>query len=299
MSTTFDDWLDGRLDADAARAFEERLTRDPALAEEARAARDVDDALRRRFAPPEDPAEFAPGLIARNEPVLAPKRAAESGTSPWPAAAMLAGAAGIVALLQVGSAPERAVDPVDPVDRVDTVAAATPPPPLAVDRFANAPEWSLDSCVGPLRTADPERDLARIVRPDIETLYQQATRWTSAPEWNACTDEQELVGALAASYGETVALTPEASNVLQGPFASEEWPTGTVLAAHPDDATVVLVAERDTTHRCCVRLEVPEGSDLQLFTWRVGGLVLTEITPFTEPRLLGYFVEGGDEGELR
>ena len=35
--------------------------------------------------------------------------------------------------------------------------------------------------------------------------------------------------------------------------------------------------------------ELGEESELNLFTWQLGDLVLTEITPLDEPRLLGFF----------
>ena len=51
----------------------------------------------------------------------------------------------------------------------------------------------------------------------------------------------------------------------------------------------MLVAERESTYTCCVAAELPADSDLKVFTWRVGGILLTEITPLSEPRLLDYF----------
>ena len=38
-----------------------------------------------------------------------------------------------------------------------------------------------------------------------------------------------------------------------------------------------------------VCLAIPEDSDLNLFTWQVGDLVLTELTTRAEPSLLGFF----------
>jgi len=36
-------------------------------------------------------------------------------------------------------------------------------------------------------------------------------------------------------------------------------------------------------------MSLPEDSGLQMFHWKVGELVLTEITPLQEPQLLQYF----------
>ena len=59
----------------------------------------------------------------------------------------------------------------------------------------------------------------------------------------------------------------------------------------PDNETAVLIAERDSMHRCCLQVELPSESELKLFTWQLGDIVLTEITPLAEPRLLEYFDE--------
>jgi hypothetical protein len=56
-----------------------------------------------------------------------------------------------------------------------------------------------------------------------------------------------------------------------------------------DDRTAVLVADRGDTLACCVSLHLPEESGLRFFNLQVGDVVLTEITPLSEPRLLPYF----------
>ena len=97
------------------------------------------------------------------------------------------------------------------------------------------------------------------------------------------------VERLRASYGPDVALRPEAAGLLHGPFASLEWPTGTILTGSSEDVTSVLVAERDSTQDCCVRMRLAADSGLKIFSWSVGGLALTEITQHDEPRLLPFF----------
>ena len=58
--------------------------------------------------------------------------------------------------------------------------------------------------------------------------------------------------------------------------------------------TSVVIAERDSVLSCCIDLRNPQGADLNVFTWSVGDLVLTEITPSTEPQLLDYFRSPGE-----
>ena len=105
----------------------------------------------------------------------------------------------------------------------------------------------------------------------------------------SCGAEDRLAERLEESYGQDMELRPEAIGLLHGPFGSPEWPTGTILTGFPENKTSVLVAERDSTLTCCMRMQLPESSGLRLFTWRVGGLVLTEITPLAEPRLIACF----------
>jgi hypothetical protein len=86
-----------------------------------------------------------------------------------------------------------------------------------------------------------------------------------------------------------VCLKPDAAELLAGPFSSAEWPTGTLWTGPVEDGSPVLVADLDATHACCLALELPAGSPLNVFTWRVADLTLTEITPSREPRLLDCF----------
>jgi len=138
--------------------------------------------------------------------------------------------------------------------------------------------------VGPLAQLGDE---VAVSAPNLELLYQETLAESDGLSMT-CGPDDDLGATLAAAYGESVTLRPEASQMLSGPFASARWPTGTILRGAGDNPAV-LIAERDTTHRCCVLFELSEESELNLFTWQLGDLVLTEITPLDEPRLLGYF----------
>lgn len=125
--------------------------------------------------------------------------------------------------------------------------------------------------------------------PDLAALYYEITTARDDP-WT-CPSPEELAAGLAATYQccDDLIVQPGAADVLEGPFDSTLWPGGTILTGDADGRTAVLIAERDTQHRCCVLPTLSEGSELEVFTWKVGDLVLTEVTPLSEPRLLDYF----------
>lgn len=142
------------------------------------------------------------------------------------------------------------------------------------------------SPVGPL---EDSRDPARPQAPDLVALYRAMDACQRSSAAVACDENDELLARLRASYGPDVALRSEAAGLLHGPFASAEWPTGTILTGTSEDLTTVLVAERDATLDCCVRMRLAESSGLNVFTWSVGDLALTEISPHDEPRFLQLF----------
>lgn len=142
--------------------------------------------------------------------------------------------------------------------------------------------------VGPLVDATEARDRGPTATPDLETLYSEAVAWASDRSQRVCGIGDRLAGALLSNYGEDVQLRPGAEGRLQGPFGSSEWPTGMILTGSTDAVPAVLVAERHDQLTCCLNLELPPDSDLQVFTWRVGEMFLTEITPSAEPLLLDY-----------
>lgn len=231
----------------------------------------IDAALRDRFRVPS-----GNRLDEILERALEEDRALDRRRSVWPAALILAVAAGIVLIVNLGA---------------DNDAPTAVDEPQRVEFIASAADWDLNACVGPLATVDPDQDSVRVRRPNLESIYAQAQLWTSDRNWNVCGSSDNLTDSLLASYGQELELKTEAANMLQGPFASQQWPTGTILTGFPDDETAVLIAESDSTHACCLEVALSDASDLRMFTRIVGDIVLTEITPLDEPRLLDYFAE--------
>lgn len=266
----FEAWSEGRCDETDDR----RLEGDPALAEAARLQARIDAALRRRFTPP----DLADVTRLVEEASEAPREAAAASGSLldwWPLAGI---AAACLALLlhQV-----REVDP-------------GPPDPPGTEHFAG----------GLVPVTEPIYP-GIVDSPDLRLLYSEIAAASLEPtesetrcdpvEWS---DDEGLADALARRFGRRPKLRSGASHRLQGPFPTTQWPTGTVLAGFPQGGSVggdrrpaVLVAERIEFHRCCVELREPEGGELHVFTWRVEGLVLFEITPHAEPQLLEFFEE--------
>ncbi len=241
---------------------------------------EVDAALRRRFTPP-----------ARLEERAFDRALAQLGTPrarralPWRmAGALLALAAGLALLARLLATPreEPGSPPPSVVSSGDAPRIIETRPPAA-PALAEDPTWHGPACaVGPLEDAPAVAETTRVVRPDLEKIYAQAVGWSQTGV-QACTGE-----SWCTSEG-TVCLKSEAAALLAGPFSSEDWPTGTLWTGPPQEDTAVLVADLDATHRCCLDLALPEGSTLHLFMWRVDGVMLTEITPHGEPRLLDCF----------
>jgi len=221
--------------------------------------RRIDGALKRRFQPPASLDTLATRLAPR------PRRL-------WPRLLLVTCAAAALLLLFL----MRREDPLPA--RIER---------LSPERLARIEPFQCPS-VGPLEEAR-ELDPARPQAPDLLALYRTMDACQRSTEAVACDENDELVARLRASYGPEVSLAAGASGLLHGPFASAEWPTATILTGSSEDLTTVLVAERDATVDCCVRLRLAESSGLNVFTWSVGDLALTEISPHDEPRFLQLF----------
>lgn len=221
----------------------------------------IDEALRRRFAPPADLDTLGGRTLPRRGTPLVP----------WLVLAVSAAAS--VAVLLWASQQEE-----EPAVRVAR----------EVERTLLGAEPIFCRLVGPLLDGQPEPGFVH--SPDLERLYHDMDACQLDSSSGAtCGASDNLAERMSATYGQAIALRPEAAGRLHGPFGSDEWPTGTIVTGTSDDRTAVLVADRDATLACCVRMHLPEDSGLRFFVLRVGEVVLTEITPLAEPRLLPYF----------
>lgn len=130
-------------------------------------------------------------------------------------------------------------------------------------------------------------------RPDLMNLYDSIQE-IPRPVVGCDSEPESFTGGvedtLASRCGAEIELPPDAASLLVGPFSSDEWPSGTVLAGYPDgpdEAPVVIVAECADYQDCCIDLGAASALGLQHFSANVGGVALTEITPHAEPRMLG------------
>jgi len=220
----------------------------------------VDESLRARFAPPADLEE----RVARWRTHARPPR---GGRVKW---LVLAAAAAALAL--VGLWPR---------------ARGEEPTPLVVAELAAPRSPTHDfPPVGPLQELTPAVDLHSADLTHLYTVMDAAQRGAASV---ACGEDDQLAERLHETYGQQVELEPGASGFLHGPFASAEWPTGTILTGSADDMTSVLIADHDDTLACCLRMSLDEDSGLNLFTWKVGEIVLTELTPRGQPLLISCF----------
>jgi hypothetical protein len=231
----------------------------------------IDASLRRLFTPPDLSHLDVPGAssVERSGPEI-------HGWQPW---TLLGAAAAAVLLVLALRGTWMGIDPEAPAG--SEVAESTP---NGLERVPYDPEH-------PRIPAVPAEE---ILEPDLEELYAEVTALPST--FNACASVEELQESrsdlramLLARYGADLSIRPEAETVLQGPFPSREWPTGTILTGQTGDDPSVVIAEHSRQHQCCLHVHLPANSRLRVFHWQLGALHLTEITPLEEPRLLQLF----------
>ncbi len=267
----FEAWLDGLLEGDEKAEFELRLEEDEELQEELSLHRSVEEALLRSFPVPRSPLAHlsAQELASLEEPL--PR-------VPWRLTLQRAAAA--VVLIAGGA----------------LVSTLWHERPATVHEQAAGGRPAFDPISAADYAAEPAGcDLLEPLRPDLESLYASIIE-LPVPQ-GTCSDQEEagsdgLARLLASRYGTEFRLTPGADRSLFGPHSSEEWPSGMVLSGYPDGPEalpVVLIAEDDSYHSCCVHAAASPESGLQVYTWRVGDVLLTELSPHDEPRFLESF----------
>jgi len=233
----------------------------------------IEAALRRLFTPPAD-VRVPPELLVEAADPVRPRRRLRFVT------ALVASAAGLACLWLV--VRNQLPEPRAELARAPAVA------PTGL-RPAEAPR----ATGAPGAPGAPGAAVAAAVA-DLERLYASVTRERAAMATCSGPEELEAVRSeLSERCGEDVYLHPEAAGLLQGPFGSPELPGGTLLTAYPEgplgDPSVLLAeCEGEGGSWLDTGLAVGPG-ELRAFHARVGSIVLTEITPRSEPRLLQLF----------
>jgi hypothetical protein len=225
----------------------------------------IDEGLRRHFQPPANlESRFTVGDSG-------PSRGAAARRWPYLALALTAAAA----VLLLWSRPDG--------ERASGRARSTGDSGSRVARAVAESGPGAWPAIGPLQ--DPAGGPLEN-RPDLGRLYRTMAAAHRSATVSACDEGDRLDERLEQTYGPGARLGPGAAGRLHGPFASPEWPTGTILTGSIGDQTSVLIAESDEALVCCTDIRVPEDSGLRVFTWRVGNVALTEVTPLGEPHLI-------------
>jgi hypothetical protein len=187
----------------------------------------IDAALRRHFDPPGDLDTLAARTLPRRTRV-----------APWVALAV-ALAAG--ALLYLALRPPRTASPARPDRAAEDVA-----------RGILVAEPTFCRLVGPLRDGQPEPGLVH--SPDLERLYRDMDNCQH--DAASCGEGDFLAERMSATYGQPLALRPEAAGRLQGPFGSDEWPTATIVTGTSDERTR-RAGRRPVRHAGLLRAHAP------------------------------------------
>lgn len=249
-------YLDDLLEGEDRARFEAQMEQDATLREQVALQRRIDLSLKSQ-------ATFDPSKLRFD----APGRAGAASVAPEKA---------------------RSFGPLEPLPRTAPVQAERP-------RKIGPGRWRwygvaaalLLSAAGLYRYATGGPDEVKFMEPAALYARMQATGFT--PEF-VCKDDAEFAGAVSKRLGSglLVAQAP-GLNVLGWAYGQDY--SGRIVG--PD--TLVLMTRLDEKHNVLVlmdklssdrRLCIPKDTGLHLFRREVGKLVLYEITPLNEPRVL-------------
>lgn len=238
-------YLDGLLPAAERQAFERRLAADPGLAALVQRQRDIDTAIRQRFAPPDFDRVISPALASAQSNGWAPMlkvtpRHAPAGRNRrrFLAVAALIGVAALGIWRFSGF--------FDPVD----------------DRYAPQP-W---------------RSLETVYRDKVATGFQV--------DWE-CKDDAEFSGTFRKRLGQHLLLAqlPPDVQSLGLAYCNSITPSTVFLLTRVDGREVIVFADRLSEDKP----QPPTSPDLKLFRRELDTVVLYELTPHQEPRVLPHF----------
>lgn len=249
-------YLDDLLEGEDRARFEAEMERDAALREQVALQRRIDLSLRSQAA-------FDPATLRFDAP-------ANAGAS------------------SVASDGARRLEPLEPLPRTASIQPAQP-------RRLGGGRWTwygvaaalLLSAAGLYRYTTGVPEEIKFVDPAALYARMQATGFT--PEF-VCKDDAEFAGAVSKRLGSGLLVSQAPGlNVLGWAYGQDY--SGRIVG--PD--TLVLMTRLDEKHNVLVLMDklssdrhlcLPQSTGLHLFRREVGKLVLYEITPLSEPRVL-------------
>lgn len=261
---TLDAYLDGLLEEEALSTFENRLEQNPKLRKQVDQQRLIDEALKRMH---------AEGDVLEN----AMNRVAEAVDA------------------MAGCTPDRAESPVKrfriSLPQGLSIAAILTLGVLSI--------WNVAEQLPSLLSPGQPKSSAYEGKPwrNMATVYAETVAAGFEPGW-VCNTDEVFSATFQRQLGQGILL----STMPAGVTASGLSYTNTItdrticLLARVEGKPVMVFIDRidqDSDHRGADRL-LPADSDLNLFSRELGALILHELTPLAEPKLLDSFLDSGN-----
>ncbi len=123
----------------------------------------------------------------------------------------------------------------------------------------------------------------------LETVYRDEIKSGFEPSW-VCENDEEFGDSFSKSHGQRLLLAqlPDRVSALGLAYCNSiTLKTTYLLATVEDEPVIVFVDRRDRD----AGQTLSPGSDLNLYSRHVGSLVLYELSPLDQPRLLDHFYD--------
>lgn len=243
-------YLDGQLSGDRAAQAETRISQVPAMQAAIAQQERIDGSLKQQFQPPAVSEAFLQTLLAGKEGGLEPVEEEP------PKVVLRASEAGRQRRMQL------------------LAIAAT---------LACVSVWSAFGWNELQQLWQPRQGYAQLT---VAEVYQEAVRTGFEPDW-LCEDDQQFAQTFADRQGQALLLEPLPEGVQMAGLAYRQGltPQATSMYASVEGQPVLVMVGRTSLVSESL-LEADSERGLAVFTRRLGGLTLVEVTPFDTPRVL-------------
>lgn len=253
-------YLDGQLSGDRAAQAETRLSEVPAMRAALAQQEQIDSSLKRQFQPPALSEAFMQKLLAGSEETAEP----------------------LEAQLPEERSPEE--EPLKVTPRTSDASYQRRMQLLAIAAsLAAVTVWSVSGWEQLNRLWQGPRGYARLT---VGEVYQNAVQRGFEPDW-LCEDDQQFAQTFADRQGQGLLLEPlpEGARMAGLAYLDGLTPRSTSLFALVEDQPVLVMVGR-TELMPKPLLKADEELGITVFTRRLGGLTLVEVTPFDTPRVM-------------